>query len=325
MTPAEAEARVRQLLAQGALDLPVPARGATPERLRALRTIAATEDLSVARLAEAHVDAAAIVAEADRQLPSGPSDFPTALAGVWASRFAGHDLRADRTSSGWHVTGRLAFCGGANLVDVALVDPALSDGRRQLLVVPIRNGGVTVETGRWHPTALAAAATGAATFDVTVPDDACVGAPGFYLARPGFWHGAIGVAACWAGGGRAVYDTTLQHAPSDRPHVAANVGGMDAECWAMESMLDRAAVDIDATPLEVDLTYALRLRQLVATSCSRLLEASRRATGPGPYVFDREHAQRIDDLALYIQQQHYEADLAEIGDAALRRKVENGT
>ena len=43
--------------------------------------------------------------------------------------------------------------------------------------------------------------------------------------------------------------------------------------------------------------------------------------GPGPYVFDPEHAQRIDDLALYIQQQHYEEDLAEIGDDALRRRL----
>ncbi len=52
-----------------------------------------------------------------------------------------------------------------------------------------------------------------------------------------------------------------------------------------------------------------------------MLSASRRATGPGPYVFDQHDAQRIDDLALYIEQQHNEADLAEIGDDAQRRST----
>jgi hypothetical protein len=31
-----------------------------------------------------------------------------------------------------------------------------------------------------------------------------VGRPDDYLSRPGFWFGAIGVAACWLGGARAV-------------------------------------------------------------------------------------------------------------------------
>ena len=177
---------------------------------------------------------------------------------------------------------------------------------------------MTTEARRWHLTALAATATGSVTFDITAPEDAAVGEPGFYLSRPGFWHGAIGVAACWAGGARGVHQTTLRHAAPDRPHVAANLGRSAAECWAMESVLDRAAGDIDATPINVDIHYALQLRHLVATSCSRVLDASRRATGPGPYVFDPEHAQRIDDLALVIEQQHHEEDLAEIGNNAVR-------
>ncbi len=313
------EERLRELNASGALLLPPPAGGATVERLRALRRLAATEDLSVARLAEAHTDAVAILAEAGRALPRRVDGSDLAVAGVWASRFGGQDLRAERTASGWHVAGRLAFCSGASLLDLALVDPQLPDGRRQLFVVPLRDGGVHIEPSKWHVTALAATATASVSFDLDVPHDAAVGTPGFYLERAGFWHGAVGVAACWVGGAQAVHEATLRHAPIDHPHAAVNVGRTAGECWAMETIVDRAGADIDAAPSAVDLSYALQLRQLVAAGCQRVLSASRRATGPGPYVFDEWHAQRIDDLALYIEQQHHEADLAEIGDDALRR------
>ena len=121
-----------------------------------------------------------------------------------------------------------------------------------------------------------------------------------------------------AGAPRGVHQTTLRHAAPDRPHVAANLGRSAAECWAMESMLERAGSDIDATPINVDIHYALQPASPSPPPALRVLDASRRATGPGPYVFDPEHAQRIDDLALYIQQQHYEEDLAEVGNNALR-------
>ena len=131
-----AEARVRALLAEGALDLPPPAEGATVERLRST--------------AAARGDRGPLGGPADRgtcrrgrhlrrgrsPAPSRPDGAPAALAGVWASRFGGQDLRAERTSSGWHVSGRLAFCSGAGIVDIALVDAELDDGRRQLFAIP---------------------------------------------------------------------------------------------------------------------------------------------------------------------------------------------
>ena len=53
-----------------------------------------------------------------------------------------------------------------------------------------------------------------------------VGDPGAYLTRPGFWHGAIGVAACWLGGARAVAEPLYRRA-SD-PHALAHLGAVDA-------------------------------------------------------------------------------------------------
>ncbi|MGH9271192.1 MAG: hypothetical protein ACRDZ2_07950, partial [Ilumatobacteraceae bacterium] len=82
-----------------------------------------------------------------------------------------------------------------------------------------------------------------------------------------------------------------------------------------DAVLDRAAASVDAAPAAVGAVEALLVRQLIAASCGRLMAASGRATGPGPFVFEPDHAQRFDDLRLYVEQQHHEADLAEVGGA----------
>jgi hypothetical protein len=114
------EARLRQLLATGALDLPLPARGRTADRLRALSAIG-LEDLSLARLAEAHTDAVAILAEAGREAEPG------ALYGVWAAETPNRVLQLDRCT----LTGSKMFCTGAKLIDRALV--TVCGGTRQNL------------------------------------------------------------------------------------------------------------------------------------------------------------------------------------------------
>ena len=60
------EDRLRALLEGGLLDLPRPGAGATWSRFRRLAEIAA-EDLSLARLAEGHCDAIAILSGAGLQ------------------------------------------------------------------------------------------------------------------------------------------------------------------------------------------------------------------------------------------------------------------
>src|ERR1700748_2769147 len=70
--------RLRELASGGALSLEPPGAGKTLERHLALFGVARA-DLALARLAEAHVDAMAILAEAGREAGSGE------LYGVWAS------------------------------------------------------------------------------------------------------------------------------------------------------------------------------------------------------------------------------------------------
>ena len=72
------EVTLRRMLAAGDFDLPLPASGSSAERLARLAGIA-RRDLQVARMAEAHTDAIAILCEARRTPPSD------ALYGVWAA------------------------------------------------------------------------------------------------------------------------------------------------------------------------------------------------------------------------------------------------
>ena len=78
-----------------------------------------------------------------------------------------------------------------------------------------------------------------------------VGRPGEYLSRPGFWHGAIGVSACWLGGARAVADPLYERASADTvdPHTLAHLGAVDAALAAAEAILRAAAAEVDADPL----------------------------------------------------------------------------
>src|ERR1700748_1079014 len=100
------ESRLRELLSDGRLDLPFPARGQTAARHRQLIELA-RKDLTLARLVEAHTDAVAILAEAGRQ------PQPGALYGVWASETANQIVSLSSEGDQSRIAGSKMFCTGA--------------------------------------------------------------------------------------------------------------------------------------------------------------------------------------------------------------------
>ncbi len=114
-----------------------------------------------------------------------------------------------------------------------------------------------------------------------------VGAPGEYLDRPGFWHGAIGVSACWLGGARAVAAPLYERAgrESADPHTLAHLGAVDAALTAAEATLVSAASQVDADPLNREgraELIARRTRAVVETAVDEAITRTGRALGPGP-------------------------------------------
>jgi alkylation response protein AidB-like acyl-CoA dehydrogenase len=268
----------------------------------------AEEDLSLARLAEGHADARAILAELD-----GPPMPAGSRWGVWAANPPGPRLEAKRGGHGWRVRGTKQYCSGARTCTHALVTAAADDGMR---LFAIDTGALTPLRGSWPATGMA----GSDTLDMDLDDIAAepVGPPGGYTSRPGFSHGGSGVAACWYGGARAIGRTLLASATQRDigPHALAHLGAADIALRAARAALDHAADDIDADPHDAGQAgrgRALRVRALVEAVATDVMGRVGRALGAGPLCHDEAHSRRVADLTVYLRQHHAERNLAELG------------
>jgi hypothetical protein len=299
--------RVRGLLMEGALALPLPGQGATAERLRSLMAFARL-DLSLARIIEAHTDAVAILAESGRRAARK-------LYGVWASDGPQSRLTATPLArGGWRLEGMKQYCGGASMVDAALVT-AHAEAGLLLLDVPMDTPGITILPSTWVTTALADTATGPVSFKgVELPGQAALGGPNWYLERSGFWHGALAPAACWAGGAQYLIDAATNSNKKD-PHSRAHVGALQSIAWGLDALLTQAAIEIDADPsdrCQHARVRALKVRHLIERWCTDVMDRFGRATGPLLLAHDTDCVRHYSALTLYIRQCHAERDLETI-------------
>jgi alkylation response protein AidB-like acyl-CoA dehydrogenase len=289
------------------LDLPLPGSGRTRERWAAFADLAG-EDLSLARLAEGHADAVAILAELE-----GPSPLPGSRWGVWAAHPPGPALEAEHHGGEWRLRGIKRYCSGARACTHALVTADSPDGRR---LFAAEAEAFTPVPGTWPATGMAGSDTLDVDFDGAPAQP--VGAPGAYVERPGFAHGGVGVAACWYGGTREVGRTLLAAAAGRDvgPHALAHLGAVDIALHTVRTALDNAADEIDADPRDLKRAgrfRSLRVRALAEAAATEVMERVGRALGAGPLCLDEAHSRRVADLTVYVRQHHAERNLAELG------------
>jgi alkylation response protein AidB-like acyl-CoA dehydrogenase len=297
-------------LREGRLSLPLPGSGSTAQRWRRLTELTAI-DVVAGRLAEAHADAIAIMAEL-----GGLAADQNGLWGVWAAEAPDAVVAARRAGDESVLDGTKAWCSGAGLCTHALVTARLPDGRGGLFAVDLRNAAVQPMPSAWRNAGMAESDTRAVRF-ADAPA-VLIGKPDDYLTRPGFWFGAIGVAACWLGGARAVAASLYRSAAKDSAdgHLLAHLGAVDAALTAAESSLAAAAERVDDDPDNLsgsaELT-ARRVRAVVENTVDVVLARTDRALGPGPLCTDDRHARSVADLTVYVRQSHAERDLASLG------------
>ena len=302
---------VRQVLTRPEwADVPLPGHGGTRRRWALLRDLARW-DVAVGRLVEAHLDAVAILAEL-----GGPPPAPGQVWAVWAAEPPGAGVTADLDAGGWVLSGRKPWCSGATGSTHALVTARADDGRRLFAVAlddPARTRAVP---GGWAAAGMSQTQTLPVAFDATPA--VAVGGVEEYLTRPGFWHGAVGVAACWLGGAQAVLAPLLDRARSGRddPHALAHLGAAAAALHAGEAALDAAADAFDADPDDAAgraELVARRARAVVEDAATSVVDRVGRALGAAPLCLDEEHARHVEDLTVYLRQSHAERDLEALG------------
>ena len=288
--------------------IPLPAGGQTALRHMRLMDVG-RQNLAVARLAEAHWDAVAILSEADRK------PEPGVIYGVWASEGPKHTVKLASGEDGLTISGAKMFCSGAGLIDRVLLTVTVPE--QLLLDIDLRTkaGTIQFDYSGWKTHAFLETRTAMAIFTgFPVSAEQIVRGAGWYLTRPGFWHGACGPAACWAGGAAGLVDYALGQSRHD-PHTLAHLGAMQASVWALRSYLNTAGREIDERPdqqLEAR-TLALTVRHLVEQACTDVLRRLARAYGPYPLAMEAQVSDRYQELDLYLRQCHAERDLEALG------------
>ena len=295
-------------LASSLASVPRPGEGETAALFDTLCTLAAA-DLTAARVAEAHLDARAILAQA------GQDAQPDHTWGVFAAETAGTAVTATREGDRWRLDGTKPWCSLAGLLTHALVTAHVGDHGRRLFAVGLRQAGITVHDELWIARGLPQVRSGPVDFDGVRAD--AVGDEGWYLRRPGFAWGGIGVAAVWCGGAvglaRTLYDSTQGCTPDHQ--ALAHLGAVDVAVTTAATALAAAATAIDAGEADgpAGSLLAARVRGIVARAAEDVIFHIGHALGPAPLALNDRHAQRVADLQLYVRQHQAERDDATLG------------
>lgn len=287
---------------------PRPGQGRTVELWRALASLA-SHDLTMARVVEPHLDAHAILDQAG--IPT--AERPQGLLGVYAAEGPGVRVEATESESGWRLEGTKPWCSLAQLVAGFLVTAWVDDARRGLFLVEGGTPEVEVLETDWHARGLRAVHSPAVRLHGVAARS--VGEPGWYLQRPGFAWGGMGVAAIWYGGAVGLARRLLVGGREPDQIALMHLGAVDAALHRCGVVLTQAAADIDAGAAdgETGARLALRVRQVVREACEEVLQRVDHALGPAPLTGEEEHARRVADLHLYLRQEHAERDQAALG------------
>ncbi|WP_158261902.1 acyl-CoA dehydrogenase [Labedella gwakjiensis] len=271
----------------------------------------AAGDVTVARVVEPHLDALGILAQAGMPIADDGDRF-----GVFAAEAPGDRLVATPSEDGsWTLTGRKPWCSLASALSHALLTAHTPSGERRLFRVDLRHPGVTANDHLWLARGMPLVPSG--PVDVANVPAEPVGDAGWYVDRPGFAWGGIGVAACWWGGAIGLVDALQAHAQRkpDSELALAALGSSAVDIAAAENAVAEAARAVEAGLVEGrrGAAIAQRVRSTVRGRVDAIRSRTVATLGPAPLTADAPYLARVADLELYVQQDHGERDLARLG------------
>lgn len=286
-----------------AKNLPHPASGQTYQRWQLFGQIAGV-DLSLAKLFESHCDALSILNELGYQ-----QEIDNKTWAVWA---------ADGGPAPLQVTNDLCngikpWCSGAEFIQKALMSYKDQQGQAQLCIADLSHPSITTDLIHWHAVGMHATQTAQVTFKNT-PVTA-IGQPNSYLKRPGFWHGAAGVAACWYGAAMRLAGYLQENCQANpNPYKKLYLGEVAQQLEITKHYFQYVAELIDNKPT---LSHEREIRILRAQTeqcCLGVIERVGKALGARPFCEDATFAQLMADLPVFIRQSHAAFDYEQIAE-----------
>lgn len=265
-------------------------------------------DVPLSRLVEGHVDALRILNQAHSQ------PVPDALYGVWASRSQQTGAQATRRGSALVLSGTIRFASGLGVLDRALL-PLWTEPEHHLLIdldlSTVGTPQLVPDTHQWSTAAMEVSRSHTLVVDgLSVPASTQVGELDFYLDRPGFFPGGVGVAACWLGGATRVADLVRARLRSPLPAaLQLRLGAMRA-CLCTGAAALRAGSHRlrDELDLPQGRAVAAETRWAVAAAVHGVLEEAHRMAGPAGLAYDRDLTRAVHDLQIYVLQHNVDAE-----------------
>lgn len=305
-TPDDLGACLQKMVDAGLDQLPMPGAGHTLQRWQQLAYVA-SHTLGLCKLYEGHTDALATLHE----LAAGRPD-PGSTWGLWAAEPPNARVHVQRVDGQFRLNGRKAWCSGAAVVSHGLLTAWNDQGAVQLVAVDMQQPGIEVATQGWEAVGMRATASVEVTFEHVRAT--CIGQPGDYLQRPGFWQGAIGIAACWYGAARRLGHYLQQHCQQRaEPHALAHLGAVNAALFSARCVLAECARQVDAQPRADTQVLARQARAHVEACAEKVIQHVGHALGAGPFCKNPHFAQLSADLPVYLRQSHAERDLEALG------------
>lgn len=312
-THAENKSQLRQDLLYKLVDLaknlPYPASGQTYQRWQMFAQIAGY-DLSLAKLFESHCDALSILKELGYQ-----AEIDDQTWAVWAAEGGPAPLQVENN----HCNGIKTWCSGAEFIHKALMSYKNKQDQAQLCIVELAHPSVQVDLSHWQAVGMQGTQTAQVSFDNTPVIS--IGDPNCYLERPGFWHGAAGVAACWYGAAVRLVGF-LHESCKLNPNAFKKMylGELAQQLSVTKQYFQYIAKLIDDEPM---LSHEREIRILRAQTeqcCQSVIQLVGKALGARPYCEEAIFSQLIADLPVFIRQSHAAFDYESIAELCLSEK-----
>lgn len=286
-----------------AKNLPHPASGQTYQRWQLFEQIAGV-DLSLAKLFESHCDALSILNELGYQ-----QEIDNKTWAVWAADGGPAPLQVTND----FCNGIKPWCSGAEFIQKALMSYKDQQRQAQLCIADLSHPSITTDLSHWQAVGMHATQTAQVTFKNT-PVTA-IGQPNSYLKRPGFWHGAAGVAACWYGAAMRLAGYLQENCQANpNPYKKLYLGEVAQQLEITKHYFQYVAELIDHKPT---LSHEREIRILRAQTeqcCLGVIERVGKALGARPFCEDATFAQLMADLPVFIRQSHAAFDYEQIAE-----------